>query len=457
MESIDPKVISVINGTSTSNEASLEGGGFRASAPLTPMDAIDLLEPLTPGDFPNAKLLRNGEYSIATTIANVAHLLSSYDILVCYDVIRKKLDIQIPNLMAPPENYANTALNHIISIANLNGMSTTQLPAFVETIGDRNQINSVADWIKSVPWDGKSRFSDFCDTLTAREDYPSGLKETLLARWLMSAVAAALMPRGFHARGVLTLLGPQGLGKTAWFRALIPNEVLREQVFKGDHLLDLTNKDTVITAVSHWIVELGELEGSLKHLARLKAFITADSDKVRRPYARGDSEYSRRTVFCASVNDDQFLVDDTGNSRWWTIPVIKINYEHTIDMQQLFAEFAFDFENSPQRWWLSDSEEKLLEQHNKNHRTPSVVRELIMSGMQWDLPEDKWVFMSAIEVLRQLGMRMPGNYKCKECTAILRELFGERRKRKGKDGWMVPLSTTSFIKVGAAAADDDLY
>lgn len=457
MESRDPQDSDVITRTPTLSKALVEVGCFKASPPPTSQKAIDILEPLIPAAFPNAKLLKNGQYSIPTTIPNVAHLLNSYNIVVRYDVIKKKLDVQIPSLIAPPENYANTALNHIISLANLNGMNTGSLPAFVETIGDRNQKNSVADWIKSVPWDGKHRFSEFCDTLVERDDYPSGLKETLLSRWLMSAVAAALMPRGFRARGVLTLQGRQSLGKTAWIRALVSNAMLREQVLKGDHHLDIGNKDTIITAVCHWIVELGELDSSLKKdVARLKGFITADADKVRRPYARGDSEYTRRTVFCASVNDDQFLVDDTGNSRWWTIPVIKINYDHNIDMQQLFSEIAADFEKPSARWWLNSDEEKLLEKHNKSHQTLSAVRELIMSGMNWDLPEDKRTFMSAIDVLRRLGMRMPSNRQCKECAAIMREHFGERRKRGGKEGWIVPILSDRFTQVNAIA-DDDLY
>ena len=49
-------------------------------------------------------------------------------------------------------------------------------------------------------------------------------------RWLLSAVAAALMPTGFRTRGVLVLQGRQLLGKTSWFLALIPDSLLRDSV-----------------------------------------------------------------------------------------------------------------------------------------------------------------------------------------------------------------------------------
>jgi putative DNA primase/helicase len=71
----------------------------------------------------------------------------------------------------------------------------------------------------------------------------------------------------------------------------------------------------VMSAVSHWVVELGELDSTFKKsdVSVLKAFITRRQDKLRRPYARRDSVFPRRTVFAGTVNDYQFLHDNTGN------------------------------------------------------------------------------------------------------------------------------------------------
>ena len=60
--------------------------------------------------------------------------------------------------------------------------------------------------------------------------------------------------------------------------------ILRDAVIKLDHHLDTGNKDSQITAICHWIVEIGELDSSFrKDIARLKGFITSDRDKVRKP------------------------------------------------------------------------------------------------------------------------------------------------------------------------------
>ncbi|HEY0841469.1 VapE domain-containing protein [Methylotenera sp.] len=331
-------------------------------------------------------------------------------------------------------------MTQIISLANLNGMQTGLIPSFVEMLADRNQINPVADWIKQRSWDGEDRLQAFFDTLTEAEGYPKTLKETLMRRWLISAVAAALKPSGFRSRGVLTLQGPQSIGKTAWVNALVPDVVLRESVVKLDHHLDAGNKDSLLIAVSHWIVEIGELDSSFrKDNARLKGFITADQDIVRRPYARTESEYQRRTVFCATVNDHDFLVDTTGNTRWWSIAVSKINFAHNIDMQQLFAQMAIAFEQGEQ-WWLTQAEEQCLEEHNKSHAYVSVIRERILSAIDPELTyqnDDYESTMTPTEVLKRLNIDKPTNQQCKECAAVLRDCYGESKRIQGQNKWRV--------------------
>lgn len=52
---------------------------------------------------------------------------------------------------------------------------------------------------------------------------PVQLRDVLIHRWLISAVAAVMVPQGFFGRGILTLQGPQSIGKTSWIRELVPD------------------------------------------------------------------------------------------------------------------------------------------------------------------------------------------------------------------------------------------
>jgi len=426
------------------------------------ISSIENAIPLDPEGFPN--LPRKQNRQLPCTLINMSYLLESYGITIRYNVISKKIHITIPGVSGTPDNADNVAIAHLISLSNLNEMSTSQIMNFIGVIGDKNQFNPVADWVMGRPWDGEDRLPAFYATLVQRTDFPEALKQALMYRWLLSAVAAVLKHNGFKARGVLTLQGPQSIGKTSWISALVPDAILRESVLKLDHHLDASNKDSIITAVCHWIVEIGELDSSFKKdIARLKGFLTADRDKVRRPYGRTDSEYPRRTVFCATVNEHDFLVDSTGNSRWWTIPVTAINYQHEIDMQQLFAQLAVDVNNNAQ-WWLTREEEQLLELHNKGHRNASAIRELILEAI--DLDEVNSTGLPAFtptQLLRKLEIKNPTNSQCKECAAVLREIIGEAKKIQGQYQWRIPFKKDewSHIQFGKAPSisvdDDDLF
>ncbi len=431
-------------------ETNLEAGKCSRSA-----RSLDEAQPLDPSSFPNPPRRENG--NLPATIPNVDFMLQSYRITVRYNVIKKKLLIAIPGLSGSPDNADTSALTQIISLATLTGMSVGQIPSILEVIGDRYQLNPVADWIDGKPWDGADRLQELYDTLTAREGFPCSLKEILVHRWLISAVAAALKPSGFRTRGVLTIQGPQSIGKTAWIGALVNDPVLKEGLLKLSHHLDAGNKDSIITAACHWIVEIGELDSSLRtDIARLKGFLTADRDKVRRPYARSDSEYPRRTVFCASVNDSNFLVDPTGNTRFWTIPVTKINYQHVIDMQQLFAQVAVEYEKG-ERWWLTPDEEKELEQFNNTHRIISVIHEKLMEVIDFDrIKEEGLTARTAVQMLKEVGIDNPTNPQCKDCNAVLRELFGDPKRINGVNKWRIPLKSERAFSPPKAGPKDAL-
>ncbi len=402
-----------------------------ASRPVGP---IEQAEPLPDGAFPHM-----GRYGPRSTILNTRTLIDYYGITVRYDLIARDFVISIPGHSGSTENFNNSALAHITSLANLNGMPTGALPQFIAAIADQNMFNPVADWISSKPWDGVERLPALYATLTTQDDFPVTLKETLIRRWLLSAVAAAFMSGGFSARGVLVLQGRQSLGKTRWIIALVPAGMMREAFLKMDHLLDPNTKDSVLGAIRSWICELGELDASFNRadLGRIKGFITNGLDVIRAPYGRVDIKYQRRTVFAATVNHTEFLIDDTGNTRWWTLPLVAINYDHDIDMQQLWAEVATIYQAGEQ-WWLSPDEERELELHNQNHRAPSAIRDALLTKLDWDAPTDKWTRRTATGVLELVGYERPSNPQAKECAGILRELAGEPKKSQGAKRWLVP-------------------
>jgi len=378
---------------------------------------------------------RNDKLLPLSTIPNLRHLLANYGVTARYDVIRKKLVIRYPGQSGTADNQNQVAMNVVLSLCALNRMPKTEVPAFMLNIGDEDPANPVMDFVTSRPWDGRSRFGDLLATVKTRDGFDRELFALLLRRWLISAVAAAAKPSGFWSKGVLVFQGDQSLGKTTWFRHLLPDE-MRDFMWV-DATIDPANKDTIIRAASHWLVELGELDGTLRKadIARLKGFISQDVDTFRRPYSREDERFQRRTVFFASVNPAQFLADDTGNVRWWTVPVVGLNCDHDIDQQQLWAE-VFEWFKAGERWWLEGAEEARLEARNADHQQSDPVEELLLSRRDFSLPAT--CRMTATELMTALGYEKITRKQLTEASAIFKKHLGEPKKTNKRRVFDVP-------------------
>lgn len=392
---------------------------------------------MAPIEFPDRP--RPGSTQTLATIDNVVCILAQSGIRCRYNTVKKKVEIDIPGHQGTTDNLDNVTMTAIVSLAAKHAMPTGLVPEYVNAIADRNAYNPVADWIRSQPWDGIDRLPDVYATIVEQAEYPGSLKCVLIRKWLLSAVAAALVIN-YKGRGVLTLQGAQAIGKSSWVKALVSDPKLRDAVVKLDHHMDGGNKDSVLGAVANWIVEMGELESAFrKDIDRLKGFLTSDSDRVRRPYDRRESEYPRRTVFIATVNGTNFLSDPTGNTRWWTIAVDTVNFQHDIDMQQVFAQLAVQIEGGA-TWWLTKEEEGQLEAWNQRHRVVSAIAEKLADFVDLEsVGTGNVAKLTATEMLEVMGYQRPTNPQAKECAAALRDLFGESRRYSGINRWQVPL------------------
>jgi predicted P-loop ATPase len=228
----------------------------------------------------------------------------------------------------------------------------------------------VAEYLNALTWDGKPRIDswlcDYCEVL------PSDYVSKIGARWLISGAARGLDP-GCKVDTVLILQGPQGYRKSTVL------DVIGGEWF-SDSPLDITNKDSRITAATTWIIELAELS-SLKQsgLDAHKSFLTARRDKVRPPYGRVDVTFYRHCIYGGTTNDDEFLIDETGNRRYW---VARVRRKIDIaplqrDRDQLWAEAVHRF-RAGERWWFDDEEQVIADQVTDEHRAENPWAEKIV-------------------------------------------------------------------------------
>lgn len=416
---------------------------------------------INPMDFPDPP--ETVTSMVRGTADNLAFLLDAYDITVSFNVLKKRPHIVVPGLRSTGENRDAVVLTHVEDLAIRHRMTPARVAANLLALADAHPFDPMADWINGKPWDGEDRLVAICATVACQPHYPTDFRDVLVRKWLLSVVAATFHPQGFRARGALTFQGGQGIGKTTWFKRLVSVPDLADQAIKLGHSWDGGSKDARLAAIRHRIVELGEVEGSFRReIAGLKAFITEDYDKLRPPYARVEAEYPRRTVFGATVNESDFLLDATGNSRFWTIAVEDLDHKHDIDMQQLFAQLKVDYLAGAE-WWLTKEEELRLEEINRRHRNFGAVGALIHEALDLNLlgrPDNPRE--SASSVLRKLGFDRPSNPQSKEATATLRELLGPSKRIQGTPKWDVPWAradprASDLMAKPAINVDDEEY
>lgn len=368
-----------------------------------------------------------------STIENLVEITHRLGVTVRYNVIAKSHEILIPGEGFTIDNRDNASLARLESECTRFGMATDKLGGQLIYLGDQNQFNPVAQWVTSKPWDGKPRVQALMDTVTPVEDRTladgRSMKEVLIKRWLMSAVAGAFSPDGVSAHGILVFQGPQYLGKTMWFKQLVPAEL---GVLQDGVILNPADKDSVKQAVSFWLIELGELDATFRKsdVAALKAFVPRKQDVLRLPYAKKESAFARRTVFFGSVNPNKFLHDPTGNRRYWTVECAGLDLEaqRQLDMQQVWAE-AYAMWQAGEPHMLTGDENAALNEHNEAFQVVDPVEERLQTRLDWQSLPIMWTWKTATEILLAVGVDRPNIADATKAAQMMRKMNGDQAKR----------------------------
>lgn len=243
---------------------------------------------------------------------------------------------------------------------------------YITRYATRNRYNPILNAIKAVKWDGKDHVTQIYDIFRIPTDTEDGLySRTFIFKWLKQCVCGLFndIENPFSLDIILVFQGKQGIGKTRFFEML----ALNSRYFGEGISLDPRDKDSVMQATSKWISELGELGSTMrKDMDTVKAFLTKSTDEYRTPYGKASLHYPRMTSFVGTVNDEQFLIDQTGNRRFVTIPLapdLVIDYNTQIkpfDALQLWAQIYHIVENEEKSscFRLSEDEKRYLEKRN---------------------------------------------------------------------------------------------
>ncbi|MCB9943469.1 MAG: hypothetical protein H6851_07595 [Geminicoccaceae bacterium] len=223
-----------------------------------------------------------------------------------------------------------------------------------DLVAEESGFHPVRDYLESLQWDGVPRLDSWLAEYLGCVDGDRRYISEVGRRWLISAVARIFKP-GCKADCILILEGRQGTGKSTALASLMPD--IR---WFADQIADLGTKDSAQDIRGKWLIEISELSAMRRgEIERTKAFVSRGVDHYRPSFGRWSKDFPRQCVFAGTTNDDAYLVDETGNRRFWPVRVGRINIVAlNTDRDQLWAE-AIAAYRSGEPWWLDKEMEHL--------------------------------------------------------------------------------------------------
>lgn len=238
----------------------------------------------------------------------------------------------------------------------------------------RHSYHPIRDYLSGLTWDGVPRLDRIIIDYMGAED--SELNRAMSRKHFVAAVARVFNP-GCKYDYCLIMSGAEGIGKSTLLR------VMGGRWF-NDSITTLEGKEGMEQLRRAWVVELGELSGIKRSdVEQVKAHLSKQVDIYRAAYARRVLEHPRQCVFCGTTNEALFLKGDTGNRRFWVIPVVAElrkykDWSEAIrrDRDQLWAE-AVHYYKQGEPLYLSEELEAQAKQRqqdfNDNNDDPIVA------------------------------------------------------------------------------------
>lgn len=317
--------------------------------------------------FPHKEILIKG-VRLLDTMENLEHLLQEYGVTVRWDQIKKIDVIKLPRGESKSTGLLN-AYERIISLVKLNKLAQGNVMNRIAAIAYEYPINRVTEHLRSLEYNGTGFIQQLAEHITV-ENGTEHIRNQVFRMWMIMACASADYAQSTPNEeaiskfdSVMIFVGKQGLGKTRFFRKMLPKPLRK---FMNDGVvIDPTDRDSICECLQWWIIEAGEIDGLFRKtdINRFKAFLSKHLDFFRKAYGRAAQEYERRTAFVGSANEREFLKDYTGNRRYWPLLVRKLTIPTDENLVNNAWAEAWTAYVKGEVWWpQTDFEEDLLSQ-----------------------------------------------------------------------------------------------
>ena len=178
------------------------------------------------------------------------------------------------------------------------------------------------EFLTSLPeWDGHDYIAVLAATVRTDDDR---FWVWCLRKWLVAFVGSLADEETVNQTAII-FCGRQGIGKSTWFRNILPPELKK---YSSSGFLDPKDKETLVQLSELCLYNMDEVENlKPKNVEAIKELMTKVSMYLRRAYATLSQNYPRRCSFCGTANGINILHDITGNRRFLCQNVLSMDYK----------------------------------------------------------------------------------------------------------------------------------
>ena len=311
----------------------------------------------------------------------------------------------------------------------------------VVQVARQNEYNPVTDYLDHVSKNVAPAYIDRLATTYLRPEdahlSEPTLYDEMLRKTLIAAVARAY-DEGCKFDNACVIIGDQGARKSTFW------SVLGGEFF-SDALRDINGKDSLQVLANSWIMEWAELEAitNKKMAGDIKSFLSQSTDVYRVPYGKVAEKFKRRGIIVGTSNKtDGFLVDETGNRRFWCIKTSRSILD-PIDCEGLLEErdaiwsaacALYDHGNG-ENLLLSKENQIVVNEENKEYIIDNPWKTVIQEFIERPQNHNRELTTEAVltEAIEKPVERQ-NRYDQMQCANILKELGYEKRRRGGRAG-----------------------
>lgn len=267
--------------------------------------------------------------------------------------------------------------------------------------------NPILEYLNNLPeWDGEDHIREVANRVHTDADVQD-LHTYLFRKWIVWTVAGWLNPKVSNQLAYI-LVGKQNSFKTSFLRHLLPPQ-LRDLIGTLNLRGFLTSDDYLMLA-SNLFIELDEFDNlSPKELAIFKSLMTMDKVDRRAAYARHSENRGRIATFFGSTNNINYLNDDYGNRRCFSVMVESIDspYDNPIDYEQFYAQ-AYYLLQSGFKYIFNNEDYKMLAEHNKEFESASIEEESIKTYFRHPRDGEKGQFLQVADAISHIQLYNSG-------------------------------------------------